>query len=251
MKKRIKKLFIKLKKHSGRNSKGRITVRHRGGGAKKLYRLVDFKRQKTEMPAVVETIEYDPYRTGYIMRIVYEDGQRSYVLSPENIKIGDKVLVSPTAPIKTGNRTFLKRIPVGAFVYNVEFSPGKGGQLGRSAGSGLQILANEDGYTHLKLASGEVRKIPWDCSASIGKVSHFEHNLEKQRKAGQKRHSGRRPVVRGSAMNPVDHPYGGGEGKTQRGTRKPKTKWGKVTGGRKTRKKRKWSDKFILERRKK
>lgn len=246
----IKKLLIRLPKHAGRNNQGRITVRHQGGGHKQLYRLVDFRQDKFEIPGRVETIEYDPYRTAQIARILYKDGERRYVLAPDNLKVGETIITSEKAAVKTGNRLKLKNIPVGTPVHNVELLPGKGGQLGRSAGSLIEVLANEDGYTHLKLPSGEVRKVSWEGWASIGQLSNPNHHLEIIGKAGRSRWFGIRPTVRGSAMNPVDHPYGGGEGRTQRGTRRPKTKWGKITGGRKTRKKKKWSNKMILKRRK-
>jgi large subunit ribosomal protein L2 len=246
----MSKLRLKLKEAAGRNFQGRITVRHQGGGHKRLYRLIDFKQNKLDIPGRVENIEYDPYRTGLIARVVYADGERRYILAPQEIKVGDKVITSINAPLKPGNRTFLKRIPVGTFVYNVELLPGAGGQLGRSAGLGIQVLANEDGYTHLKLPSGEIRKVSWDGYASLGQVSHPEHNLKIIGKAGRSRWLGIRPTVRGTAMNPCDHPYGGGEGKQPRGTRRPKTKWGKITGGHRTRNKKKWSNKMIIKRRK-
>lgn len=245
-----KALTKKLKKSAGRNFHGRITVRHRGGGHKKLYRLVDFKQDKFDIPGRIESLEYDPYRTGFIARVVYADGERRYILAPQEIKVGDEIITSANAPLKIGNRTLLKRIPVGSFVYSIELLPGKGGQLARAAGAAVQVLANEEGYTHLKLSSGEIRKVPWDGYASLGSVSHPEYNLEIIGKAGRSRWLGIRPTVRGTAMNPRDHPYGGGEGKQPRGTRRPKTKWGKITGGRKTRKKKKWSDKLIIKRRK-
>ncbi len=244
------KLLKKLKDSAGRNSQGRITVRHQGGGHKRLYRLVDFKQDKFDIPGRIESLEYDPYRTGFIARVVYVDGERRYILAPQEIKVGDEVITSVNAPLKAGNRTPLKRLLMGTFVYNAELFPGAGGQLARSAGLAVQVLANEDGYTHLKLASGEVRKVPWDGYASIGRVSHPEHNLEVIGKAGRSRWLGIRPTVRGTAMNPCDHPYGGGEGKQPRGTRRPKTKWGKITGGHKTRNKKKWSNKLIIKRRK-
>lgn len=246
----FKSLTKGMKRAVGRNNQGRITTRHKGGGHKRKYRLVDFKMVKKDIPARVESIEYDPNRTAFIARIVYKDGERKYILAPEGLKVGDEIIVSENAPFNVGNRTVLKRIPIGSFVHNVELYPGKGGQLARSAGSSLQVLANEEGYTHLKMPSGEKRLVPWDSYASIGQVSNVGHNLEKIGKAGRSRWLGIRPTVRGSAMNAVDHPYGGGEGRTQRGTRKPKTKWGKVTGGRKTRKKKKKSDKLIISRRK-
>lgn len=245
----FKPLLKKLKTHSGRNAQGRITVRHQGGGHKKLYRMVDFKQLKLDSPATVETIEYDPYRTAFIARIKYEDGERSYILSYDGLKVGSQIVTAPQAPLKVGNRLKLKNIPVGYQVYNVELKPDQGGKLARSAGSYVEILAQANGYTDLKMSSGEVRRVPWEGYASIGQVSNPEHNLVVIGKAGRSRHLGIRPTVRGSAMNPVDHPYGGGEGRTQRGTRKPKTLWGKVTGGRKTRRKKKWSNKLILTRR--
>lgn len=250
MSKVLKKLRIRLKKHAGRNNQGRITVRHQGGGNKILYRLVDFKQDKLGIPGRIETIEYDPYRTAFIARVLYRDGERRYILAPDGLKVGDEIINARDAPLKLGNRTVLKKISVGTMVHNVEFSPGKGGQLGRSAGTALEILANEDGYTHLKLPSGEIRKVSWDGFASIGQLSNPDYRLKVIGKAGRSRWLGIRPTVRGSAMNPHDHPYGGGEGRTQRGTRRPKTKWGKVTGGRKTRKKKKWSNKLIIKRRK-
>lgn len=246
----FKPLVGKIKYFASRNSAGRITVRHRGGGHKKLYRFVDFKQDKIDVPAKVETLEYDPYRTAFIALILYADGERRYILAPKDLKVGDKVVTSPGAPFKTGNRTLLKRIPVGTMVHNIEVQRGRGGQLARSAGASAQILASEDGYTNIKLSSGEIRKIKWDGYASIGQVSNPEHNLTVIGKAGRSRWLGIRPTVRGSAMNPRDHPYGGGEGRALRGTRKPKTKWGKVTGGRKTRNKNKWSNVLIIKRRK-
>ncbi len=246
----LKSLVVRLKKHAGRNHHGKITVRHQGGGNKKLYRLLDFRQAKTDVAARVEAIEYDPYRTAFIARIVYADGERSYVLASHNLKVGDTIVASETAPLKTGNRLPLKNIPVGYFVYNVELMKGKGGQLARSAGSYAEVLAHEQGYTNLKLSSGEIRRVRWDNFASVGQVSNPDHNLITIGKAGRSRWLGIRPTVRGTAMNPVDHPYGGGEGRQPRGTRKPKTKWGKVTGGRKTRNKKKWSNSLIIQRRK-
>jgi large subunit ribosomal protein L2 len=246
----MKRLRIKIQDSAGRNSQGRITVRHQGGGHKKLYRLIDFKQDKFDISGRVESLEYDPYRTGFIARVIYTDGERRYVLASKEMKVKDEIITSATAPLKIGNRTVLQRIPVGTFVYNVELSPGAGGQLARSAGLGVQILANEEGYTQLKMASGEIRKVSWDGYASIGQVSHPEHNLEIIGKAGRSRWKGIRPTVRGTAMNPCDHPYGGGEGKQPRGTRRPKTRWGKITGGHRTRNKKKWSTKLIIKRRK-
>ncbi len=243
-------LIKRLKKSSGRNSQGKITMRHQGGGHKQLYRLIDFKQNKFDIVGRIESVEYDPCRSGLIAKVVYTDGERRYVLASSEMKVGDEIITSVNAPLKSGNRTQLKRIPVGSFVYNVELFPGKGGQLARSAGLAAQVLANEEGYTHLKLASKEIRKVIWDGYASIGRVSHSEHNLAVVGKAGRSRWLGIRPTVRGSVMNPCDHPYGGGEGKQPRGTKRPKTKWGKVTGGHKTRNKKKWSSKLIIKRRK-
>jgi len=245
----LKKLVKKLPKRAGRNSQGRITVRHQGGGNKKLYRIIDFKQNKLDIPAKVETIEYDPYRTAFIARILYKDGERRYIIASKNMKAGDELINSENAPLNEGNRLMLKNIPVGYSVYNVELAKGKGGELSRSAGSYAEVLAQEGGFTNLKLSSGEIRKIHWNNFASLGQVSNQEYSLMKIGKAGRSRHLGIRPTVRGSAMNPVDHPYGGGEGRALRGTKRPKTKWGKVTGGRKTRKKKKWSNKLIIKRR--
>ncbi len=246
----FKALLKRLKNHSGRGSAGKITMRHQGGGNKKLYRQLDFKQMKIDVPAIIETIEYDPYRTAFIARILYKDGERSYILASSNMKAGDRIVTSENASLQEGNRSFLKNIPVGSFVYNVEMTKGKGGQLARSAGSSVQILAHDNGFTHLKLSSGEIRKARWDNFASLGQVSNPESNLIVVGKAGRVRGMGVRPTVRGKVMNPCDHPYGGGEGRTQRGTKRPKTKWGKVTGGRKTRNKKKWSNKMIIKRRK-
>jgi large subunit ribosomal protein L2 len=245
-----KPLLKRLKTHAGRNSSGVITTRHQSGGNKKLYRMVDFKQEKLNQPAVIETIEYDPYRTAFIARVLYRDGERRYVLAPHGLKQGAELLTAESAPFIPGNRMKLKNIPVGSQVHNVELTPGKGGQLARSAGSYAEVLANATGYTDLKLGSGEVRRVQWESYASLGQVSNPEHNLETIGKAGRSRWLGIRPTVRGSVMNPVDHPYGGGEGRTQRGLRRPKTKWGKVTGGRKTRNKKKWSNNLIVKRRK-
>ena len=225
-------------------------MRHQGGGNKSLYRKVDFKQEKIGVTGRVESLQYDPYRTAFIALIVYKDGDRRYILAPHNLKIGDSVNVGPSVPFEIGNRTQLKRIPVGTFVHNVETIPGKGGQLARSAGSSLQVLANEDGHTHLKMPSGEVRKVIWESWASIGQVSNPEHNLVVIGKAGRSRWLGVRPTTRAKAMNPRDHKYGGGEGNTQRGTRRPKDKWGNITGGRKTRNRKKWSNNMIISRRK-
>lgn len=245
-----KPLVVRLKSHAGRNSQGRITMRHQGGGNKKLYRMVDFKQDKLNAKAVVETLEYDPYRTAFIALVKYDDGTKSYILAPENLKVGMEILIAATTPLKTGNRMQLKNIPVGYQVYNAEMTPGRGGQLARSAGSYAEVLANAEGYTDLKLSSGEVRRVLWDGFASLGQVSNAEWNLVTIGKAGRSRWLGIRPTVRGKAMNPVDHPYGGGEGSQPRGTRKPKDIWGNVTGGHKTRNRKKKSSNLILKRRK-
>jgi large subunit ribosomal protein L2 len=244
-----KPLVKRLKTNSGRNSAGRITVRHQGGGNKKLYRVIDFKQNKLNSKAIVETIEYDPYRTAFIALIKYTDGVKTYILAPEKMKVGDEIVTAEVAPIKSGNRMQLKNIPVGQMVHNIEMAPGQGGILARSAGTYAEVLANADNYTDLKLKSGEVRRILWTCLASLGQVSNSEWSLVNFGKAGRSRWMGIRPTVRGSAMNPVDHPYGGGEGAQPRGTRKPKTMWGKVTGGHKTRNKKNKSSKFIVKRR--
>lgn len=235
----------------GRNNVGRITVRHKGGGHKRLYRLVDFKYDKVDVPARVETIEYDPNRSGFIGLVLYRDGARRYALLPKELKVGDEFLISAAAPVRPGNRLPLAKIPVGAFVYNIEIQPGGGAKLARSAGNFAQVLSNDVGYTSIRLPSSEERRINENCWASIGAVSNEEQKLVKIGKAGRSRWLGIRPTVRGSAMNPVDHPYGGGEGRQGRGTRRPKTMWGKVTGGRKTRRAKKYSNVFIVSRRKK
>ncbi len=245
-----KLLTERLKTHAGRNSQGRITTRHQGGGEKKLYRKIDFKQEKLQS-AVLETLEYDPYRTAFIAKMLYPDGERRYIVAPHGVKVGAVLTVAENAPLEVGNRLKLKNIPVGAQVHNVELQPARGGQMARSAGSYLEVLANDGKYTDLKMGSGEVRRVLSECYASLGQVSNPEWNLTVIGKAGRSRWLGIRPTVRGSVMNPVDHPYGGGEGRTQRGTRKPKTLWGKVTGGRKTRDPKKRSNKVIVKRRSK
>lgn len=245
-----KSLLKRLKTHAGRNSAGRITVRHQGGGHKKLYRLTDFKQLKLDIPGRVEGIEYDPYRAAFLALVVYPDGARAYILAAEGMKAGDVVLSSEKADIKVGNRMRLKNILIGTEVHNIEMQPNNGGIIVRSAGSRAIVLAHEEGYTNLELPSKEVRRILWNSFASVGQVSNAEHSLTSLGKAGRSRWLGIRPTVRGTAMNPVDHPYGGGEGVQPRGTRKPKTMWGKVTGGRKTRNKKKWSNKLIVKRHK-
>ncbi len=242
-------LTIKLPTHAGRNHSGRITMRHQGGGNKKLYRLVDFKQQELNVPAKVVSIEYDPYRSACIALISYRNGKKSYILSSSGMRVGDQILTAPKAPLKEGNRMLLQNIPVGYMVYNVEMRPGKGGQFAKSAGSYAEILAHDEGYTTLKMPSGENRKVLWEGYASVGQVSNIDYALMNLGKAGRSRWLGIRPTVRGTAMNPVDHPYGGGEGKQKRGTKRPKTLWGKVTGGRKTRNPKKWSNTLIVKRR--
>ena len=246
-----KSLTFGRKKTSARNNMGRITTRHQGGGHKQLYRLVDFKQDKYDIAGRVASIEYDPNRTAFIALIVYKDGEKRYILAPKDLKVGDIVVASENAPLTPGNRLMLKNIPVGAFVHNVEFFPGKGGQLARSAGNSVEVMAQEGGYTHLLLPSSEIRKVLDGGYASIGVLSNTERNAITIGKAGRSRWLGIRPTVRASAMNPVDHPYGGGEGRALRGTRRPKTKWGQITGGRKTRNKNKQSNVFIIRRRKK
>lgn len=240
-----------FRRGSGRNSAGRITTRHKGGGVKRAYRDIDFKYTKRDVPAKIETIEYDPNRSGYIGLALFSDGERRYVLIPKTLKVGDEFVISEDAPVKPGNRLMLKNMPVGTFVYNVELKPGAGARLGRSAGNHVEVIAHDAGYTQLKLPSSEVRKVLSTCWASVGSVSNDEHRLVTIGKAGRARKMGRRPTVRGSAMNPVDHPHGGGEGRQGRGHRRARSKWGKPTGkGQKTRRTKKYSDKFIVTRRK-
>lgn len=245
----MKRATYDLKKNMARNNQGRITVRHQGGGVKRLYREIEFGQAKLNVPGRVEYLEYDPYRTSFIMRVVFKDGDRRYMIAPDGIKVGDSVLVAENAPLTVGNRLQLKNFPIGYSVHNVEINPNKGGQIIRSAGSESQILAHEHGYTHIKMPSGEIRKVLSTNYGSMGKVSNPDWNLTVIGKAGRSRLMGIRPTVRGSAMNPVDHPYGGGEGAQPRGTRKPKTLWGKVVGGVKTRNRKKWSNQLIVARR--
>jgi len=247
----FKPLTSGRKRAVGRSNVGRISVRHKGGGHKRLYRLIDFKYEKIDVPGRVETIEYDPNRTGFVGLVLYRDGARRYMLLPKTLNVGDEVLTSATASLRVGNRLPLKKIPVGSFIYNIEIAPQGGAKLVRSAGVFAQVLSNDAGYSNLRLPSSEVRKINENCWASIGSVSNDEQKLVSLGKAGRARWLGIRPTVRGSAMNPVDHPYGGGEGRQGRGTRRPKTMWGKVTGGRKTRRAKKYSNIFIVSRRKK
>lgn len=287
-KKPEKKLLKFLKKRAGRARSGRITVRHKGGGVKRLYRIIDFGQEKIGIPSKVIALEYDPYRTAFIALLEYQDGERRYILAPQDLRVGDQVIVSEKTELRPGNRMKLKNIPVGTLVYNIEIEPGRGGKLARGAGTAAKILAQEEkpstraehgaglvphrneisglglgtepvrdlnevsgaGFTHLEMPSGEIRKISQDCFASIGTVSHPEHIYESLGKAGKSRRLRRRPTVRGSAMNPPDHPHGGGEGKAPIGLKHPKTPWGKPARGVKTRRKR-WTDKFIIQRRKK
>lgn len=244
-KKPTKSLTVPLKKHSGRDKLGHISIRHRGGGAKRLYRLVNFKQQKIDIPAVVESIEYDPNRTAFIALIKYEDGQKSYILSPKDLKVGDHIITSQKGDIKIGNRLLLRNIPTGISIYNIEIKPGEGGQLIRSAGSSASILAKEGKYAHLRMPSGEIRKIHQDCFATIGIVSNESHSAIHFGKAGRVRHLGIRPTVRGKVMSPAAHPHGGGEGVNPIGMKHPKTPWGKPTIGYRTRR-HKYSDKFII-----
>ncbi len=244
-----KALTSGFKRGVGRNAFGRITTRHKGAGHKRNYRFVDFVYDKKDIPARIETVEYDPNRSAFISLVCYKDGERRYVVSNKNVQVGTTFVVSETAPLTFGNRTILKNIPVGTFVYNVELKPGAGAKLGRSAGNYIEVVAHDGGYTSLKLPSSEVRKVPDLCWASIGQVSNDEYRLTNLGKAGRSRWLGIRPTVRGSVMNPVDHPYGGGEGRQGRGTKRPKTQWGKVTGGRKTRTPKKYSNVHIVTRR--
>jgi large subunit ribosomal protein L2 len=245
----VKSLTHGFKRGTGRNNQGRITTRHKGGGVKRLYRDVDFLYNKMEIPATIKTIEYDPNRTGFIGLAAYRDGERRYVLLPKSVKVGDTFIVSAKAPLTPGNRLPLKAIPVGTFVYNIELKPQGGAKIARSAGIFAQVVANDSGSTMIKMPSSEIRKVSENCFASIGEVSNDEYILQNIGSAGRNRRLGIRPTVRGTAMNPVDHPYGGGEGRQGRGTRRPKTLWGKVTGGRKTRTPKKYSNVFIVSRR--
>ena len=244
-----KSLVVSLSKNSGRNNQGKITVRHRGGGNRRKYRLVDFKRKKDGIAAKVIGIEYDPNRTANIALICYADGEKAYILAPAGLKVGMKVMSGAEAEVRPGNCLPLSAIPVGTMVHNIELYPGKGGQLVRSAGNGAQVMAKEGKYATLRLPSGEMRMVPINCRASIGVVGNGEHNLVNIGKAGRKRHMGIRPTVRGSVMNPNDHPHGGGEGKTGIGRPGPCTPWGKPALGLKTRKKNKQSNKYIVRRR--
>lgn len=248
--KKEKSLTHGFKRSMGRNNQGRITTRHKGGGNKRLFRDIDFRMEKMDIPAKITTIEYDPNRSAFIGVAVYRDGEKRYVVLPKSAKVGDIFLVGNNVPLVPGNRTVLSRILVGTFVYNVEVKANGGAKLVRSAGAYAQVVANDAGYTSLKMPSGEIRKIPENAFATLGEVSNSDHHLVKFGKAGRSRWRGIRPTVRGSVMNPVDHPYGGGEGRQGRGTRRPKTAWGKITGGRKTRTPKKYSNHLVVSRRK-
>ncbi len=244
-----KSLLEPMKKTSGRNSYGRITVRHHGGGNRRKYRVIDFKRNKADMPATVLTIEYDPNRSAFIALVQYEDGEKRYIVAPHGLKVGDKVESGVNADIKPGNALPLANIPVGTFIHNIELYPGKGAQLARAAGIMAQLMAKEGKYALIRLPSGELRNVPAECMATIGQVSNLEHENVNIGKAGRKRHMGWRPTVRGSVMNPCDHPHGGGEGRSPIGRPGPVTPWGKPALGYKTRKKKNLSNKFIVKRR--
>ena len=245
-----KSLVVALNKHSGRNNSGKITVRHRGGGAKIKYRIIDFKRNKDGIPATVATIEYDPNRSARIALLNYADGEKRYILAPVKLKVGDKLMSGKGAEIRIGNALEMRDMPIGATIHNIEMKPGKGGQLARSAGMSAQLMAKEGKYATVKLPSGETRLLPIGCRATIGQVGNIEHELITIGKAGRKRHLGFRPTVRGSVMNPNDHPHGGGEGKTGIGMPSPVTPWGKPALGYKTRKKNKQSSQYIIRTRK-
>jgi len=249
-KKPEKALLLTLKARAGRNKKGRITVRHKGGGVKRRYRIVDFGQKKIDVPAKVISIEYDPYRTAFLMLLEYQDKEKRYRLAPEGIKQEEEVVCREKATLKKGNRMKIRNIPVGTSVYGVELIPGQGAKIIRSAGSSANILAHEGKFTNIQMPSGEIRRVNSNCFASVGEVSHSEWRYVRIKKAGSNRRKGKRPAVRGSAMNPVDHPHGGGEGRSPIGLKHPKTPWGKPALGVKTRKK-KWTDKLIIKRRKK
>ena len=244
-----KSLTETLKKNAGRNVRGKITVRHRGGGARRKYRIIDFKRRKDDIPGTVATIEYDPNRTANIALIVYADGEKRYIIAPEKLKVGDVIYSGPEADIKVGNALPIANIPVGTMIHNIELKPGKGGQLARSAGNAAQLMAKEDKYAQVRLPSGEVRKVLIECRATIAEVGNSDHGNIQIGKAGRKRHMGWRPTVRGSVMNPNDHPHGGGEGRAPIGRKGPVTPWGKPALGYKTRKKNKASNQYIVKRR--
>lgn len=244
-----KSLTVTLKKHAGRNVRGKITVRHRGGGYRPKYRIIDFKRDKDGVPGTVATIEYDPNRTANIALINYADGEKRYIIAPNKLNVGDVIESGAEADIKVGNALPLANIPVGTIIHNVELKAGKGGQMVRSAGNGAQLMAKEGAFAQVRLPSGEVRKVHIGCRATVGEVGNLDHQNIQIGKAGRKRHMGIRPTVRGSVMNPNDHPHGGGEGRAPIGRKGPVTPWGKPALGLKTRKKNKASDKYIVKRR--
>ena len=244
-----KSLVVSLKKNAGRNNQGKITCRHRGGGSRRKYRLIDFKRRKDDVPATVKSIEYDPNRSANIALLAYADGEKTYILAPEGLKVGQKVMNGEHAEIRTGNCLPMNMIPVGTLIHNIELYPGKGAQLVRSAGVAAQLMAKENGRAQVRLPSGEVRYIRLECKATIGQVGNQDHSNVQLGKAGRTRHMGIRPTVRGSVMNPCDHPHGGGEGKSPIGRPSPVTPWGKPAMGYKTRKKKSRTDKQIVRRR--
>ena len=243
-----KALTCDLRHRAGRNNQGKITVRHQGGGARRKYRIIDFKRQKDGIPATVKAIEYDPNRTCFIALLFYADGEKRYILAPLGLKVGDTVMSGPTADIQPGNCLPIANIPLGTLIHNVEIKPGKGGQMVRSAGVAAQVMAKEGAFAQVRLPSGEVRKVPMTARATVGQVGNTDHSNVRIGKAGRKRHMGVRPTVRGVVMNPVDHPHGGGEGRSPVGMPAPMSPWGKKTQGVKTRKHRKYSDKMIVSR---
>ncbi|HIS02915.1 MAG TPA: 50S ribosomal protein L2 [Candidatus Pullichristensenella avicola] len=243
-----KSLTTDLRHRAGRNNQGKITVRHQGGGARRKYRIIDFKRQKDGIPATVKAIEYDPNRTCFIALLFYADGEKRYILAPLGLKVGDIVMSGPEADIKPGNCLPIANIPLGTLIHNVEIKPGKGGQMVRSAGVAAQVMAKEGAFAQVRLPSGEVRKVPMTARATVGQVGNTDHSNVRIGKAGRKRHMGVRPTVRGVVMNPVDHPHGGGEGRSPVGMPAPMSPWGKKTQGVKTRKHRKYSDKMIVSR---
>ena len=244
-----KSLTVTLKKHAGRNVRGKITVRHRGGGTRPKYRIIDFKRNKDNIPATVKTIEYDPNRSANIALVVYADGEKRYIIAPNQLKVGDVIVSGPDSDIKPGNALPIANIPVGTMIHNIELKPGKGAQMVRSAGNAAQLMAKEGDYAQVRLPSGEVRMVRINCRATIGEVGNIEHSNIQIGKAGRKRHMGWRPTVRGSVMNPNDHPHGGGEGRAPVGRKSPVTPWGKPALGYKTRNKHKASNKYIVRRR--
>ena len=245
-----KRLLLRLPRKAGRGAGGRITVRHRGGGAKKLYRIVDFGQEKINIKGKVQALEYDPYRTAFIALLQYQDGEKRYRIAPQGLKVGDEVICAEEAELRSGNRMKLKNIPVGTMVYNIEIEPGRGGKMVKAAGTAARIVAQEGKYTQLETPSKEIRKVFQECFASIGAISRPEKRYMKLGKAGRVRHRGWRPTVRGTAMVPADHPHGGGEGKAPIGLKYPKTPWGKPAKGVKTRRRR-WTDKYIIQRRRK